>query len=182
MGRWKMSMKWEGLTIIETSVNRALSACRNAVIISGYNSGKLHDIFSGSMWRGLEDRIQIVHADAWEEGMFASARRGFREISDSARWCFLTLADMPLVSPDIYRNLAGHADTSGAWKSVIPQYKGKKGHPVLLEKEALKYALTLQDNRSMRDVISAFPSLIIPSNESGILHDIDTPEDYEACK
>ena len=182
MGRWKISMEWEELTIIETSVNRALSSCHSVVIVSGYKSKELHDLFSAPRWQTFKNRIEIVHAGSWEEGMFASAMRGFKEIPDHAGWCFLALGDMPLVSPDIYRQLGEHANTQGTWKTVIPQYKGKKGHPVLLEKEALRYALTLQDSRSMRDVISAFPSLIVPASESGILQDIDTPEDYEDCK
>jgi len=182
MGQWKMSMKWESSTIIETSVTNALTACSSVTIVSGWADDELSAIFKAPAWREYASRISIVKSDTWQCGMFASARSGFAGLPETetpdSDWCFLALGDMPQVTPETYLQSASFAEAEGRAESIIPQYRGKKGHPVLLSRGALEYALKLTDNDSMRDVISAFPSLIFPVKENGILNDIDTPEDY----
>ena len=185
MGQWKMSMPWTKHTIIEHSIINARDAGLEVTVVSGCRADELNNLLSAGKSSAAAANVKakdfsIVHAEAWECGMFASAREGFKAVSSAGapEWCFLALGDMPLVPPAIYQRLAEFAVHGSAYKSVIPQFCGKKGHPVLLNAEALQYALSLTDADSMRDVISAFPSLILPVEEQGVLNDIDTPDDY----
>ncbi len=182
MGQWKMSLPWGKSTIIETSVKHALTACSRIILVSGWAHEELSRLFDAPSWEEQREKIRIVKSANWETGMFASACCGFNAASGDVAglppWCFLCLGDMPEVSPGTYLRAASFMDSGCLAGSVIPQFKGKKGHPVLLSREAVAYALSLSDTDSMRDVISAFPSLVIPACEIGVLNDIDTPEDY----
>jgi molybdenum cofactor cytidylyltransferase len=63
---------------------------------------------------------------------------------------------------------------------VIPQYRGKKGHPLLLSDEMRVRILDADRSKTLRDVLAGAPTVIVPVDQTGILHDIDTPEDYRS--
>ena len=64
--------------------------------------------------------------------------------------------------------------------AVIPQYRGKKGHPLLLSAEMRARILQTDLSKTLRDVLAGVPTVIVPADEPGVLHDIDTPADYRS--
>jgi len=168
MGKWKLLLPFGESTMLETVVQEALKCCSRVILVTGYNNEILGDLFK------YDSRVVTVYNQEWEKGMFSSARLGM-SLVETERF-FLSLGDMPKVSEGIYRELL----TYPAYPSVIPQYLGKKGHPVLFSKEVLPFALELTPEDSLRQVISRYPSLIVPVMDKGILQDVDTPEDYSS--
>ena len=73
----------------------------------------------------------------YSRGMFSSIRTGVGEVRTAPY--FIALADMPLVTPDIYRYLL----TFRSNDAVIPKFHGKKGHPVLLSGNTRDFLLSL---------------------------------------
>lgn len=63
---------------------------------------------------------------------------------------------------------------------IIPTYKEKKGHPVLLKSIFIKEILTECKYATFREFIYHNKPTFVEVNEEGILIDIDTMEDYEA--
>lgn len=168
MGQCKLLLPYGKSAILERVVETALQCSGRVILVTGFGKEPLEELFTGN------PRVISVYNKDWEKGMFSSARLGM-SLVQSDRF-FLSLGDMPKVTKEVYEQLL----TYPVFPSVIPQYLGKKGHPVLFSSEVLPFALNLKPEDSLRQVISRYPSLIVPSDNSGILQDIDTPEDYSA--
>ena len=167
MGEWKMVLPFAGKTIIENSVYQALAVCSKVILVAGYRCQELRKLFAA------DQRIEIVINSDYERGMFSSVQMGTETVS--TEWFFLGLGDMPLVKPDIYRLLLKFKGTD----AVIPKYRGKKGHPLLLSPRVKKAIINYEKASTLRDVLADFPNLLIPVDAKKILIDIDNPEDYK---
>ena len=164
MDGWKMTLPWGESTIVEHSLRAALDVCSRVVLVAGF-------------------RAEVMNNERYEEGMFSSVQGGVRSIGNGS--FFLALGDMPGVSGDIYRTLLGWdrrlvSIFRGTAHAVIPKYRGKKGHPLLLSPEVKTRILDTDISRTLRDVMAEVPTVIVPVDDHGILHDIDTPADYQS--
>ncbi|MGO9309004.1 MAG: NTP transferase domain-containing protein [Spirochaetia bacterium] len=168
MGEWKMLLPWEGRTIVETSLRKCLDACRRVILVAGHRAEELRALFAGRIRSG---EVTFVVNPVHEQGMFSSVQAGAGLVT-SGRF-FLALADMPLVEPSVYRLLTHYEG-----EAVIPTYRGKKGHPLLLSSAAAQRILELPADRSMRDVLAEFPGMTVPVEEPGVVQDIDDEHDY----
>ena len=179
MDSWKMMLPWGSSTIIEHSVETALKVCSRVILVVGFRAGELIDVF------GDKPRVEVVKNPDYQAGMFSSVQSGVRAAAEGS--FFLALADMPGVSAGIYRDLLewsgrlnrGFAAGQSPY-AVIPQFRGKKGHPLLLSEEMRARILQTDLSKTLRDVLAEVPTVIVPADEPGILHDIDTPADYRS--
>jgi CTP:molybdopterin cytidylyltransferase MocA len=87
--------------------------------------------------------------------------------------------DTPLFSAALVRLLSSRM-SGGGDHIITPFYEGKSGHPVLIRSAAVKELLKDKNSRGLRGAIDAYngPRGSINVDESGILFDADTPEDY----
>jgi molybdenum cofactor cytidylyltransferase len=177
MDVWKMTLPWGETTIAENSVRNALDVCDRVVLVAGFRAEELEELFRN--W----PRVEVVKNERYEEGMFSSVQMGVRSVGN--RSFFLALGDMPGIPGDIYRNLLDWdrrlaSIFSGRSHAVIPKYRGKKGHPLLLSPEVKTRILQTDVSRTLRDVLAEVPTVIVPVDDQGILHDIDTSADYQS--
>lgn len=179
MDAWKMMLPWDGSTIIEHGVRTALQVCSRLILVVGFRAEELSDVFED--W----PRVHIVANPDYQSGMFSSVQQGVRAVAEGA--FFLALGDMPDVGDGIYRNLLEwNVRLSSAFAAaeqaygVIPQFRGKKGHPLLLSGQMRNQILRTDASKTLRDVLAGVPTVIVPVDEPGILHDIDTPADYRS--
>jgi molybdenum cofactor cytidylyltransferase len=179
MDTWKMMLPWGPSTIIEHAVRTALEVCSRLILVVGFRAQELIDVF------GNWPRVEVVINPDFRAGMFSSVQRGVQAVTEGG--FFLALADMPGVSGRIYGDLLewsrgmeqGFADKESPY-AVIPQYGGKKGHPLLLSAEMRTLILQTDVSKTLRDVLARVPTMIVPVDEPRVLHDIDTPEDYRS--
>jgi molybdenum cofactor cytidylyltransferase len=61
---------------------------------------------------------------------------------------------------------------------IIPRFRGKKGHPLLLSAGICRRVLSAPSSWTLRDVLAEMPNLLVPVDDPCILQDVDTPEDY----
>ena len=179
MDTWKMMLPWGGSTIIEHSVRTALQVCPRVILVAGFRAEELIEVFRD--W----PRVEVMTNPDYQSGMFSSVQQGVRAVTEEA--FFLALGDMPGVGEAIYRNLLDWNDRlSSAFAAaeqaygVIPQFRGKKGHPLLLSGQIGNRILRTDVSQTLRDVLAGVPTVIVPVDEPGILHDIDTPADYRS--
>jgi len=177
MDAWKMTLPWGETTIVEHSVRIALNVCARVVLVAGFRAEELHGRFRD--WQ----RVSVVSNESFKQGMFSSVQRGAQVLGSGG--FFLALGDMPGVPEDIYRDLLGWGRKltsifTGEAYAVIPKYRGKKGHPLLLSPQMRTRILETDVSMTLRDVLAEVPTLIVPVYDSGILHDIDTPADYRS--
>lgn len=170
---WKMALPCGEGTVLQASARAALAVCGRLIVVAGYHAAELAGLLRG------QERLEIVVNTRYEEGMLSSVRCGCAQVR-TPRF-FLALGDMPLVSPNTYRQLAAAPETD----AVIPRYRGKKGHPLLLSAAVARAVLQSGSSEeligvTLRTVLSEFPTLLIPVQDPHVLQDIDTDEDYQA--
>jgi molybdenum cofactor cytidylyltransferase len=61
---------------------------------------------------------------------------------------------------------------------VAPEYRGQRGHPIIVGRRYWNDLLDLPHGKAPRDVINQCPILHVSVDDSCILRDIDTPEQY----
>jgi molybdenum cofactor cytidylyltransferase len=179
MDSWKMMLPWGRSTIVEHSVRTALKVCARLILVVGFRADELIGVFKD--W----PQVEVVRNPDYQAGMFCSVQAGVKVVADGA--FFLALADMPGVPEAVYGDLLNwHTRLSptfdpmeGAY-GIIPQFKGKKGHPLLLSPRMRARILRADVSKTLRDVLAEVPTVIVPVDEPGILHDIDTPADYHS--
>ena len=87
----------------------------------------------------------------------------------------LTPVDVPLFSAETVRALI-----ASAGQIVIPSCSGRRGHPMLLSREAAEWIMTYDGKDGMRGAMRNCDLTVeyVEVSDVGILHDADTPEDY----
>lgn len=132
---------------------------------------------SGPLARELEAAgCQITLATRAAEGMGSSIASGVAACPQAAGW-IVGLADMPQVRPETITALVARL-RAGA-DLVAPVHKGYRGHPVGLAARFRTELLALRGDIGARGILSAHWETIewIMTNDSGVLIDIDVPED-----
>ena len=126
----------------------------------------------------LENVPHIINPHP-EAGMGHSLAMGVAALKpcDAA---FIVLADMPLIVPDLYREMAaalpGH-------DIVVPVHDGQYGHPVLFSSACFGDLRRLSGDHGARDLLrSGRYRLRYIETGNFILADIDTPEDLNRLK
>jgi len=93
-------------------------------------------------------------------------------------------ADMPLVRPETLRSVA-RALVTGA-VAAQPTLHGERGHPVGFARSQRDRLLALSGDEGARSVLRALRSqgLVseLPTDDAGILEDIDTPQDLQRAE
>ena len=164
--QWKMLLPCEGGTLVEASAAAALQASARVIVVAGFRAVEILRLFQG------RPRVEVAVNPDFQRGMLSSLQCGAAAVR-TPRF-FLALADMPLVSPDTYRLLLQAPPVD----AVIPKYRGKKGHPLLLSGAVARAAAAASQGETLRDLLAGFATLLLPVEDPHVLHDVDTDLDY----
>lgn len=112
-------------------------------------------------------------------GPVSSLQAGIRTLPDQAAAILFAPVDHPLFSPETVQRLIRGFVESGA-PLVVPAFEGWRGHPVLFGRALFPELLEKDLPEGARTVVRRYldDRLQIPVTDSGILADIDTPEEY----
>lgn len=171
MGKWKLVLPYKNSTIIETSIANAAEICTRIVLVTGYRGEELADLV-----KQIPQLITITNK-SYKNGMFSSIQTGAALIE--SEWFFITMGDMPDIDQDIYMRLLDSLNKNTGNVDIIrPMYKGKRGHPVLLNKSTIQTIASEPISSEMKNVLSHHRVMDIEMNISSTFRDIDTPEEY----
>ena len=173
MGSWKLLLPWKGLTVVETVVEEAVAAGCRVILVAGHRSEDLAELFAG------HERVTVVVHEGWRKGQFTSLRRGLTEVRTNG--FFVTLADLPGVTRDLFRDLAaqrGQSAGSSLPRAFRPGSPSRPGHPVLFDAEALPVIAGLDPSLSMREVFPHLALTFCALGPEGAYLDVDVPQDY----
>ncbi len=109
-----------------------------------------------------------------QKGRNVSIKKGIEEITTD--YCFIHNVDNPFVSDVTLKLLYNNKEKASV---IIPCFKGKGGHPILINKKVLDSIIKMPENISLRDFLLQFSSLRIECQEKNISTNISTPEDYK---
>lgn len=175
LGYDKLSLPLGEKSVLEHTVSNFLIDSVNEIVIV---TGKFFPECRSSI---ASPKVQWVNNPDYVFGMSSSIRKGIEHIRGSAEGIFITPADIPLFKPATVQSMIRAFTTA---KIIIPTYRGKKGHPVLLNLNMARECLTMQSEKVLYDVINKNKNAVewLAVDDEGILLDIDTAEDYEALK
>jgi molybdenum cofactor cytidylyltransferase len=128
-------------------------------------------------------QVEFVVNREFREGIAASVRAGASAVDSHAEAIVFCLGDMPLVSTEVIDRLIAAFDPSlglAAWQAA---FQGRPGNPVLWSAKYLEELRTLHGDEGARSLLRRHANLVatVQMDSSGVLTDIDTPDDLSAA-
>jgi molybdenum cofactor cytidylyltransferase len=172
MGRSKQLLLWRGKPFIFHVAHTALDAgLAPAVVVTGAEADEVRAALAGVP-------VVIVHNPQWAEGQSTSVKAGLLALPPETTAAVFLLADQPHIPVELVRALVErHAQTRPP--IVAPMIEGRHGNPVLFNHAVFPDLMSLRGDAGGRLVFSRYPIAYVPWNDSNLLLDVDTLEDYE---
>ena len=170
MGDFKPLLNIGSMSIVRRIVATLKQAgAENIVLVTGYNAEVLERHLAGS---GL---VFLRNEDYEHTHMFDSAKIGLAYLADKCDRILFTPVDIPLYTAATVSALLD----SGA-ELACPMFDGQSGHPLLMSDYVARKILSDSGEGGMRGAITRcgvdMTDIIV--DDEGILHDADTPQDY----
>lgn len=178
MDDMKLLLPWaNGYNVIQTVVKTLRQAhISPLLVVTGHKADAVRNAFYG------EEDIDFSHNPNYMQGeMLSSLKTGLRALDiteEDVDAVFVVLGDMPKVRVETLEAIIAQASEEHI---CVPRFEGRSGHPVLFPARYWQDLLSLPMGSAPREVIQAHLSNVrwIDVEDSGILTDIDTDEDYQ---
>lgn len=166
MGRAKLFLPWnEKQSFFDKIYSEYLAlGCQDIICVTNKeNYGKI-----------LNKKVTLVlnsHLD-WER--FYSLKIGLQSIKNNH--CFIQPIDNPFIDNETLTTIFANKNIADY---IVPTFKKKGGHPILINKKLINYIANYpQNDAHMRKVLQQFSRKNIAMNNDIVLKNIDTPEQY----
>lgn len=130
---------------------------------------------SGLPWHVVE-RSHTAHLVL--PGMGDSIACGVAATANAQGWLVLP-ADLPLVRPETLLQVVQALQT---YAVVVPTWQGERGHPVGFAASCRDALLALNGDTGARAVVQRYGTHLLPVDDAGCVHDVDTPEALEEAR
>ena len=124
-GAFKPLLQFGGETVIEASVSNALSAADHAFVVLGKRADELRELLAARFGERLSFAVNPDYASS---DMLASIRIALA-LMDGYDAFFISPADMPLISPAVYKTLADAFRPDDG--ILMPVASGRRATPVV---------------------------------------------------
>jgi molybdenum cofactor cytidylyltransferase len=180
MGRDKALLKYRNSTFLNHILEVFLERLDPVVVVLGHNENIIRasirtDLISGANAK----KVKVVVNPQYSEGMLSSLQVGIAALPGRVNAVMFTLVDHPDVQEStLDKMLITHRKTDA--QLVIPRNGGRHGHPVVATRSILHEIAKLPARASPKEVIhrNRHDTLFLDVNDTGVLRDIDTPEEY----
>lgn len=178
LGKPKQLLQHHGKTLLDHSINEAISAKADAVVVI---LGKNADLFQNKI---NNQKINVVINKDWEEGMASSVRLGLGtllKIKPYIDAVIFMVCDQPHISSIILNELI--TTQQKTTKQIVTcNYGGAIGPPALFHKKYFRELAKLKGDVGARNIIQQnmndVATVLFPEGKI----DIDTKEDFDALK
>ncbi|HQC41549.1 MAG TPA: nucleotidyltransferase family protein [Petrotogaceae bacterium] len=167
-GSYKMELMFGEFSLLQQCIKSIYVECSRIIVVCGYNSGKVQELVQDFK------KVKLVRNDNYEKGMFSSLKTGLMHVSSDK--LLITPGDYPLFRQSTVHELAL---TRGS--IVIPVYKSKKGHPIIISKALYPEILMSPDSYNLRDILKNHTLVPVQTDDVGVVSDVDTMDDYYIC-
>ena len=174
MGRPKQLLPYHGRTLLRHAAETAVaSGCAPFVLVTG----ALHDELVAEV---ADLPIQVVRNKHWESGMASSIQTGLTAVAPAQpRAVLIMLADQPLVTPELLRQLVARQQQTQA-PVVATAYGATLGVPALFAASQFPALRRLQGAQGAARLIASLGNAVARVNFPAGLVDVDTPAEYQA--
>ncbi len=185
MGTDKALLSWppagsgsiSGQTFLSAAIQSFDPFSEMVIVVAGHNASNLAPVV-------YAQGAVLIENPAPERGQFSSLQVGLQEVLNRGRdAAILTLVDRPPVQPSTLERLCHQFATRPhqIW-AVIPEYRSRHGHPVLMGREMIEAFLKATPTANAREIEHTNQHHIeyLALEDPMITLDVDTPEDYAA--
>lgn len=175
MGAFKPLLPFGERTVVEACVRNLLAGgVEQVIVVVGH--------------RALEIREELAHLpvrfalnDDGQSDMGVSIARGVEQLAENTSAVLIALADQPAVPPATIEFLIASGKRAEQ-RFVIPEYKGRGGHPVWIDLSFRKELTTLVAEKGLRALFGEYPLevLRVPVASPYVARDMDQWDDYRA--
>jgi len=175
MGTQKLLLPFGDTTVVGAAV-RAAKASRagRTLVVLGSDHEAVRD--------ALEPlSVGFVINPNYRLGMLTSIQAGIRALPPEAKAAVIVLGDQPFLASRVIDGIV-EAYGKSAKGIIIPAFKGRRGHPVLIDLKHRAEVVALDPCDGLRALMLAHPEDILEVEvaDPNILRDLDTPEDYRS--
>lgn len=124
------------------------------------------------------DKERVVSNAGYAEGMSSSLKSGLTAASD-ADAVIVALADQPfLTAATVNRLIEEHLESKAP--IVMPVYKGRRGNPVLFDKNLFQQIMKIHGDVGAKSLIEKNKDVVleVTVKDKGVVVDLDTRRDY----
>lgn len=168
MGRPKLLLPFRGGTILGSLIQALREGgVSGIVLVAAPGDEALRD------W-GAAAGVRVAVNPEPERGMLSTILAGIAAAGD-AETLVVCPADLPALLPSTVRAvLAEQAPL------VVPSYRGRRGHPLVISPELIPEIRTLHLEVGLRELLDRHPERlrIVEVDDPGAVRDVDTPEEY----
>jgi molybdenum cofactor cytidylyltransferase len=169
-GQSKLLARFDGEPLVRRVARMVLAASKNAFIVTGHRAAEIEAALDGL-------GLRAVRNPDYAAGLSASLKAAIGATPANANGLAIVLADMPDVTANDLRLLAGAFAVHDGHAIVRACAHGKPGNPVILPRAVFAAASALSGDIGARHLIelSGLPVVDIDIGEHAAL-DVDTPE------
>lgn len=173
MGSPKMLLPFGEKTIIEKVIENVVSsgAC-NTIVVLGSSADEILVRIAGLP-------VRYCYNDSYSDGMLSSVKCGFSMLPEKFDAAIVLPGDYPGIGAGVI-NMLIESFSASEKKIVLPLFRGKRGHPILISNELREEVMQLSPEKGLRELQDKFPDdvLEVDVNDQAVLKDIDTIDDY----
>lgn len=174
----KPLLPWGEHTIVEEVASSLLAAgLRPVVVVCGFQREALERTLGHLP-------VQCIHNPEYATGeMLSSVQVGLAALPSTCRGALLALADQPQIQVSVVRQLVDTFQDSDYGKLVVPSFRKRRGHPVILPRWLWPEIMALGRADTLRSVFQKHRDHIryVVVDTPSVLADIDTLEQYRAA-
>lgn len=178
MGQLKALLAWQGTSLLAHQLNSLQEAgVQRIVVVLGHQAERLQPLLEGREWV-----TPVVNPD-YRQGKTTSIKAGLEALGpESAAVLLILNVDQPRSAETLRFLLQEHR--SASYLITIPTYRGKGGHPIILDASLLPELRSIdEETQGIRAVVQRHKDstqrVEAPSPE--VLWDLNTPEEYQAA-
>lgn len=173
MGVPKPFLKWDKhISLLEKIV----------ATYSSFEAGQINIVLNPEGYKYVQHNIpqvaeyaEIIINEHPERGRFSSLKLGLQNIYDNTA-CYIQNTDNPFVTEELLGLMDNLTEPD---TYIVPVYKGKGGHPILIGSEIIKHLLSLDDaDHDLKVLLNSFKKREVETEDKNILVNINSQEDY----
>jgi len=169
----KLLLPFGGKTMIEKVIeNVTRSEVFHTLVVLGSYREEILDVI-GKL------SVTCCYNENYRDGMLSSVRCGFRNLPVRYDAVLVFPGDQPMIEPEEINMIIDAYRKTGKG-IVIPVYRKKRGHPVLISFKYREAVYTLADDEGLRSLSERFPKDVfeVKSKSPGTIKDFNTKEEY----
>jgi molybdenum cofactor cytidylyltransferase len=174
MGFPKALLKFHGRTFLATILDATEALGVHRLVVVGAEADKILSIHD------LRD-VQVLYNEEMAAGPIGSIRAAVRAVeAHPVDGLLVWPVDFPHVAVDTARTLID-AFKLGTSAIVVPEYEGRRGHPVVFGRAVFGELLDAPDAQGAKVVVRADPSRVlqVPVDDPAVIDRLNTPGAYQ---